>query len=256
MSDQDFEKEEFVKEKNDSESEDESEGEYEFVDSDADESEAGAGMSLADRMASMVKEKKEEEDKKTGMDLLTDKEKKIIGSGSKGGTKRLQAEFLKFKKMENKGECKEYGIRVELTEAESLYKWYCYLSNFPDDKDCNLKKDLAKYKKTYGIDEIKMLCVFPSDYPFSPPFIRVLTPRFQFMTGRVTIGGSICFELLTPSGWMASYDMEAVLIQVRQEIIDGNPKLDFANTAEYSEYEAKAAFDRMVAKYGWGANRK
>jgi hypothetical protein len=33
--------------------------------------------------------------------------------------------------------------------------------------------------------------------PFSPPFIRVVEPRFAFHTGHVTIGGSICMELLT-----------------------------------------------------------
>ena len=30
--------------------------------------------------------------------------------------------------------------------------------------------------------------VFNSNYPSSPPFIRVIRPRFQFHTGHVTIG--------------------------------------------------------------------
>jgi len=39
------------------------------------------------------------------------------------------------------------------------------------------------------------------DYPVDPPFVRVVRPRFAFHSGHVTIGGSICMELLTRSGW-------------------------------------------------------
>lgn len=39
--------------------------------------------------------------------------------------------------------------------------------------------------------------IFPPNFPFAPPFIRVIRPRFMFRTGHVTIGGSICTEMLT-----------------------------------------------------------
>lgn len=57
---------------------------------------------------------------------------------------------------------------------------------------------------------------FPPDFPWEPPFIRVVSPRFGFRTGHVTVGGSICMELLTASGWSPAYALESVLVQVRE----------------------------------------
>ena len=55
-----------------------------------------------------------------------------------------------------------------------------------------------------------MHVVFPPDYPFAPPFIRVLRPRFAYRTGHVTLGGSICTQLLTRSGWSPFNTLESV----------------------------------------------
>jgi ubiquitin-conjugating enzyme E2 Q len=44
---------------------------------------------------------------------------------------------------------------------------------------------------------------FPENYPFAPPFVRVIKPIFKFRSGHVTTGGSICMQLLTSSGWTA-----------------------------------------------------
>ena len=38
-----------------------------------------------------------------------------------------------------------------------------------------------------------------SNYPFAPPFVRVLAPLVQ--GGYVLSGGAVCLELLTPEGW-------------------------------------------------------
>ena len=50
--------------------------------------------------------------------------------------------------------------------------------------------------KKRGIEFIKLAITFPKGYPFDPPFIRVVEPRFAFHSGHVTIGGSICAEYL------------------------------------------------------------
>ena len=49
---------------------------------------------------------------------------------------------------------------------------------------------------------------FPEDYPMAPPFVRVIRPKFRFLTGHVTIGGSICMQVLTKSGWSPGNDIE------------------------------------------------
>jgi len=102
-----------------------------------------------------------------------------------------------------------------------------------------------------GVDHILIHCTFPSNYPFQPPYIRVIRPRFKYRTGHVTIGGSICMELLTNKGWSPQNTVEAVLVSVRSQLIEGGAKLDFSNRSEYSVEEAKVAFDRLVREHGW-----
>eukprot|EP01027_Heterolobosea_sp_BB2_P019822 GEZU01027927.1.p1 GENE.GEZU01027927.1~~GEZU01027927.1.p1 ORF type:complete len:327 (+),score=157.29 GEZU01027927.1:179-1159(+) len=132
----------------------------------------------------------------------------------------------------------------------NLYHWEVRLNGF-DDSDGPIAKDLKEYKKKHGIDYVKLDMKFQKDYPFSPPFIRVVKPRFQFHTGHVTIGGSICMELLTTSGWRPINDIESVLIQIRSEMIQGGARIDFANQSEYTEHEAREAFIRVARHHGW-----
>ena len=91
----------------------------------------------------------------------------------------------------------------------------------------------------------------PETYPFNPPFIRVIRPRFAFRTGHVTIGGSICTELLTDSGWSPANTVEAVLVNIRANLLAGGARIDFANKHDYTEHEAKDAFERMRQQHGW-----
>jgi hypothetical protein len=58
-----------------------------------------------------------------------------------------------------------------------------------------------RYKRQTGKDHIVIHLKFSGDYPFKPPFVRVVEPVFVFRTGHVTLGGAICMELLTNSGW-------------------------------------------------------
>jgi len=55
---------------------------------------------------------------------------------------------------------------------------------------------------------IELEMTFPNEYPMKPPFVRVVRPRFKFLTGHITIGGSICMQVLTTSGWSPSNDIE------------------------------------------------
>ena len=84
---------------------------------------------------------------------------------------------------------------------------------------------------------------FPFDYPNNPPFVRVIRPRFAFRTGHVTVGGSICMEVLTSSGWLPSNDVESVIVQIRAEMNGGGAKLDHVNICDndiYSSYTAQS----------------
>lgn len=55
---------------------------------------------------------------------------------------------------------------------------------------------------------------FPENFPFEPPFIRVVKPKFAFRTGHVTIGGSICMESITPAGWSSARSIEGIFMEI------------------------------------------
>ncbi|NXA19747.1 U2QL1 protein, partial [Ibidorhyncha struthersii] len=92
---------------------------------------------------------------------------------------------------------------------------------------------------------------FPDNFPFSPPFMRVLSPRLE--NGYVLDGGAICMELLTPRGCCVFACLMKVflffhLVQGRICRKAGKSKKSF------SRKEAEATFKSLVKtheKYGW-----
>ena len=76
---------------------------------------------------------------------------------------------------------------------------------------------------------------FPGQFPNEPPFIRVVRPIFQFRTGHITIGGSICMESITPKGWIATRSIESVFVEILMVVLTGGGRLDLNRKGqEYS----------------------
>jgi ubiquitin-protein ligase len=122
------------------------------------------------------------------------------------------------------------------------------LSKDMDDwfKQTNLRKPAGVY----------MEVTMPPSFPTEPPFVRVLYPRFQQMTGHVTIGGSICAKVLTtqpPSegGWDNKISPIGLFLQIKQNMIEGNAQIDFTNLTEYDASEAREAYKRALRTHGW-----
>ena len=139
--------------------------------------------------------------------------------------------------------------------GRNLQKWTITLFNFEGD----LKKDMERVKARTGKDTIDMEMTFPANYPYDPPFLRVVRPRFQLRTGRVTIGGSICTQLLTSEGWKPIYDVESIIESIRQQITDekSGARIDHDNRSDYTLQEAQEAFTRVAAYHkekGWDDN--
>jgi ubiquitin-conjugating enzyme E2 Q len=168
-------------------------------------------------------------------------EKKFLDIGSPAATLRILNDLRNIYKQD----AQAMGFSVEpvldkRTGLENLYHWHVRLSGF--DKSSLIGKDLAELQKRIGMDHILLEMRFSKDYPHLPPFVRVVKPRFAFRTGHVTIGGSICMELLTRSGWSSINDIESVLVQIRSEMMEGGAQLDRqafnSPNLEYSEHEA------------------
>lgn len=147
---------------------------------------------------------------------------------------------------------KHFGWRAAPATEGNLRLWTIQLFNFEGD----LMKDMEIVKDRTGRETIDMEMEFPPNYPFEPPFLRVIRPRFQFRAGRVTIGGSICSELLVPEGWNPTFDIESIIETIRQQITEpkSGARIDHTNTRDYSKEEATMAFERVAQyhrQHGW-----
>ncbi|XP_068860184.1 ubiquitin-conjugating enzyme E2Q-like protein 1 isoform X1 [Aphelocoma coerulescens] len=124
-------------------------------------------------------------------------------------TRRLMKELQDIARLSDR------FISVELVD-ESLFDWNVKLHQV--DKDSVLWQDMKETNTEY----ILLNLTFPDNFPFSPPFMRVLSPRLE--NGYVLDGGAICMELLTPRGWSSAYTVEAVMRQFAASLVKGQQK--------------------------------
>jgi ubiquitin-protein ligase len=163
-------------------------------------------------------------------------------AGSASATKRIMKEL---QAIQRSPEAASQGIAVSVPDEADAYHWQAEFFDF--EKGSPLAKDLSRVPGGRIVLSVR----FSSAFPSAPPYVRVIRPRFAFRTGHVTIGGSICTEMLTNQGWTPTMTMESVLLGVRTNMLIGGARLDLRITADYSEQEARMAFDRMVREHGW-----
>lgn len=65
-----------------------------------------------------------------------------------------------------------------------------------DNPDRNPSQDMKRLEKEKQLDHVRLTMKFKDDYPFTPPFVRIVYPRFKRQTGYI-IDGAFCMELLT-----------------------------------------------------------
>lgn len=168
--------------------------------------------------------------------------------GSSAATKVITKEFMNQVKLQRRGA--NEGVVVTMPDEANGYRWAVAVT---PPEDTPLFQELVAYGKRFDTPpEIQLEMLFSSDFPMSPPFVRVLRPRFAFHTGHVTVGGSICIELLTASGWSPAYTIESLLVQLRSLFVTGEARLDPTRpNAPYGEAEAREAFRRVALQHGW-----
>ncbi|XP_077125805.1 ubiquitin-conjugating enzyme E2Q-like protein 1 [Ranitomeya variabilis] len=157
-------------------------------------------------------------------------------------SRRLMKELQDIRKLSDR------FISVELVD-DSLFDWNVKLHQV--DKDSTLWQDM----KETNTEFILLNLTFPDNFPFSPPFMRVLSPRLE--NGYVLDGGAICMELLTPRGWSSAYTVEAVMRQFAASLVKGQGRIcrkAGKSKKAFSRKEAEATFKSLVKtheKYGW-----
>jgi ubiquitin-conjugating enzyme E2 Q len=170
-------------------------------------------------------------------------------------TKTLQRNLKEVLEIQSKTPIHELGWYIDAQLIDNFYQWIVELHTF------DATSPLAKDMKAAGITSVVLEIRFGKDYPHSPPFVRVIRPRFLPFTmgggGHVTAGGAMCMELLTNSGWSAVSSIESVLLQVRMAMMNPEPKparLESQNKAgqrDYGIWEAIEAYKRACAQHGW-----
>lgn len=142
------------------------------------------------------------------------------------------------------GKTEDYGLRFEVNE-ENMLQWKLFISKI--DKDSELWHDMQKM----NIEHIEMEILFEQQYPIKQPFVRIVSPVFKYKTGNITIGGSICTELLTSQGWSPANSIESLIIQIKANILETG-RLDLAKKGyKYTIEEAKSSFQRMLISHNW-----
>ena len=171
---------------------------------------------------------------------------------SSSATSRLMKDFKDLIQVQKKEPLHELGWHIDEDKIENMYQWIIELHSF--DPTLPLAKDM----KAKDIKSIVLEMRFGKDYPMSPPFVRVIRPRFLgFMEGgggHITSGGAMCMELLTNDGWSAVSSIDSVLLQVRMAISSLDPRparLQPHGRGDYGVGEAVDAYLRACSVHGW-----
>lgn len=166
-------------------------------------------------------------------------------------TRTLQRELTATLKVQDTHLTHELGWYIDRELITNMYQWIIELHSFEPHLP------LAKDMKAKNLKSIVLEIRFGKDYPMSPPFVRVIRPRFlsfgQGGGGHITAGGALCMELLTNSGWSAVSNIESVLLQVRLAISSTDPKparLEPGQVRDYGVGEAVEAYVRACQMHG------
>jgi ubiquitin-conjugating enzyme E2 Q len=172
-------------------------------------------------------------------------------------TQALMRSFREVLEVQESNPLSRLGWYIDSNLVNNMYQWIVELHSFPPHLP--LSKDLKAAWLTSVVLEMR----FSSNYPFTPPFIRVVKPRFlpfgQGGGGNVTEGGAMCMEILTNNGWTAAQAIDGLLLQVRMAICDEERPARLASRGHggvrgsetYGIGEAVAAYIRACRNHGW-----
>uniref|UniRef100_A0A3B4A9Z2 E2 ubiquitin-conjugating enzyme n=1 Tax=Periophthalmus magnuspinnatus TaxID=409849 RepID=A0A3B4A9Z2_9GOBI len=168
-------------------------------------------------------------------------------SGSVQASDRLMKELREIYRSQSY----KTGIySVELVN-DSLYEWHVKLRTV--DPDSPLHSDLQVLKEKEGMDYILLNFSYKDNFPFDPPFVRVVSPVLS--GGYVLGGGALCMELLTKQGWSSAYSIESVIMQINATLVKGKARVLFgANKNQYNLARAQQSYKSLVQiheKNGW-----
>ncbi|KAJ6664138.1 hypothetical protein lerEdw1_008353 [Lerista edwardsae] len=192
-------------------------------------------------------------------------------NGAVSGSVQASDRLMKELKDIYRSQSYKTGIySVELVN-DSLYEWHVKLLKV--DPDSPLHSDLQVLKEKEGVEYILLNFSFKDNFPFDPPFVRVVSPvltgghgslalpetQCAFLSHRYVLGGgALCMELLTKQGWSSAYSTESVIMQINATLVKGKARVQFgANKNQYNLARAQQSYKSLVqlheknGMYGW-----
>jgi ubiquitin-conjugating enzyme E2 Q len=108
-------------------------------------------------------------------------------------TNAIQRELRAMLKLQGSQPLHELGWYIDPEHIGNIYQWIVELHSF--DPVLPLSVDMKKM----GVNSVVLEVRFGREFPMSPPFVRVIRPRFlsfaQRGGGHVTAGGALCMEV-------------------------------------------------------------
>ncbi|KAG8670168.1 hypothetical protein FPOAC2_09513 [Fusarium poae] len=181
-------------------------------------------------------------------------------ASSPAALRALNNQIKELQKIQSSTNISALGWYIDFEKIDNLFHWIVQLHSF--DMDLTLAQDMIRY----GCSSIVLEVRFGASFPISPPFVRVIRPRFvpfaQGGGGHVTMGGSICSELLTNSGWSPALSLEKVFLEVRMNLCEKDPPARIEHSTgvrnahrgshmDYGMFEAVDAYRRAATAHGW-----
>ncbi|USW53213.1 Putative ubiquitin-conjugating enzyme E2, poly(ADP-ribose) polymerase, catalytic [Septoria linicola] len=172
-------------------------------------------------------------------------------------TNRLMKELRTLDKIQRSTPAAELGWFIDVEKIENVYQWIVELHSFHMFETDGEKLPLARDMKKHNVKSIVLEIRFNKDFPFTPPYVRVIRPQFLTLMqgggGHIVAGGAMCMELLTNSGWSSILSMESVLMSIRLAITS-EPWARLAPGASRIDYTAQGGAEgyiRACASHGW-----
>lgn len=166
-------------------------------------------------------------------------------------TKRIVKEMKVLLEHQSETHRKDLDYLVYVDE-NNFHHWMVKFINF---RRKNKGTRLAKDMKRHGVDEIMTEIIFPSTYPTDPPFIRIISPRFEVPTngvrGRIMAEGTFCSPFFIRGHaydyWKETHSMSMVLQQVRNIFFEPNDNGQLARLV--SDHSKQYGFRSAIQAY-------
>jgi len=118
---------------------------------------------------------------------MTPEDQTMPSYATRSATRVLQKQLRDIIKLQLRTKCPEDRFwTLDLGRLDNLYIWYFTLTSF--DASLPIAQDMRKFR----IREIRLQVLFGPQHPLTPPFVRVISPRFlRWMHqggGHITVG--------------------------------------------------------------------